>query len=141
VRVGNVVEGEDAKAESEEEVCAKGHESPEGKHRNDLLLDQGRKRDELEKESKVEGGDEEGERDGLLSACHFGGLGKERELERARGSLRLRLMMSVLEETCIKLSGVAWKGNRMTKVEQRVLGNHAGVIDTRWQFEVRDSLV
>lgn len=30
VRVGNVVEGEDAEAESEEEVCAKGHECPEG---------------------------------------------------------------------------------------------------------------
>lgn len=85
MRVGNVVEGEDAEAESEEEVCAKGHECPEGEHRDDLLLDQGRKRDELQEESKVEGGDEEGERDGLLGAGHFGGLSKERKLERARG--------------------------------------------------------
>lgn len=58
-------------------------------HRDDLLLDQRRKRDELKEERKVElysvssipprllwqsyGRNQEGERNGLLSASHLGG--------------------------------------------------------------------
>lgn len=73
VCVGDVVEGKDAEAETEEEVCAEGDEGPEGEHRDDLLLDQRRKGDELEEERKVERRNQEGERNGLLSASHLGG--------------------------------------------------------------------
>lgn len=81
VRVGNVVEGQDAPAETEEGDSAEGNEGPEGEldtalvrclfvdcravfrfcgvgqgtyDRDDLLLDQRRKRDEFEEEDQVE---------------------------------------------------------------------------------------
>lgn len=73
--IGDVVEGEDAQSEAEEEVCAEGDEGPEGKHGDNLLLHNGRERNELEEEGEVKGGDEEGERDGLLGAGHDCGRG------------------------------------------------------------------
>lgn len=74
VRLRHVVEGEDAPAEAEEEECAEGDEGPEGEDGDDLLLDQRREGDEFEKEGQVEGGDEEGEGDGLLGAGHCSGF-------------------------------------------------------------------
>lgn len=70
MRVGDVVEGEDAETEAEEEECAKRDEGPEGEDGNDLLLDNGRKRDELEEQSEVKRGHEESKRNGLLGAGH-----------------------------------------------------------------------
>lgn len=73
--IGDIVEGEDAQSEAEEEVCAERDEGPEGEHRDNLLLHNGRERDELEEEGEVKGGDEEGEGDGLLGASHDCGRG------------------------------------------------------------------
>lgn len=74
MRLRYVVEGEDSPAELEEEVCAEGDESPEGKERNNLLLDLLRQRDDLEEQGKVDGGQEHANADGLGSARHDGKL-------------------------------------------------------------------
>jgi hypothetical protein len=78
VRLGNVVEGEDAPAKAEEEHGSKGNKGPEGEDRDDLFLDQSGERDQFEEQGEVEGRDEEGKGDGLLSARHGGrrGLGR-----------------------------------------------------------------
>jgi len=54
VRRGDIIEGQEAPAEAEEEKCAKGNESPGGEDRDDLLLKEGWQRDQLKVESEVE---------------------------------------------------------------------------------------
>ncbi|KAL2279268.1 hypothetical protein FJTKL_13629 [Diaporthe vaccinii] len=53
VRLGDVVEGQDAPAEADEQVGAEGDEGPEGQDGDDLGLDDGGEGDQVEVEGEV----------------------------------------------------------------------------------------
>lgn len=92
-------------------------------HRDNLLLDLRGKRDELKEQSKVElfagqsivlgargavgayGGDEEGKRNGLLSAGHDCGLYKERGVDVRGGGSIARAMISILRRRVYVVRG------------------------------------
>lgn len=54
VRLGGVVEGQDAPAEADEQVGAEGDEGPEGQNGHDLGLDDGGEGDQVEVERQVD---------------------------------------------------------------------------------------
>lgn len=54
MRLGRIVEGQDAPAEATQEKGAERDENPEGKHGDDLSLDNVGQRDELQVEAEVE---------------------------------------------------------------------------------------
>lgn len=54
MRLGDVVEGQDAPAQADQEVCAEGDQGPEGQDGNDLGLDDGGEGDQSEVEGEVD---------------------------------------------------------------------------------------
>jgi len=58
MRLGHIVECEDAVSEFEEKVCAEGDEGPEGKNRDNFIRDQLWQRNELEIEREIERSDQ-----------------------------------------------------------------------------------
>jgi hypothetical protein len=72
VRVGYVVESKNAEAETEEQESTERHESPKRQHRDNLLLNEGRERNQAQEEREVERGDQKAKRDSLLGASHAG---------------------------------------------------------------------
>lgn len=74
MRLWYVVESEDSPSKLEQEVGTEGHKGPEWNHRDDFGLKFLRKRHNLEEYSEVEGGEEEGDRDCLLSSSHLDGV-------------------------------------------------------------------